>query len=261
MDKNTPMIWSGQGPVMIGTYDPVNGRADSGYLTNLYRIGCGTSTLSTSISRNTKDISESCSGQRLTLKQLETGKSMSVSLAMVQFSGRTLAAALFSEAQEKAGGTVTDEQLPLLAPGDYFTLRHPRVSSLVIADSTGGTPLAYVENTHYVVEDALHARCRLIAHPDNHVEPLKVDYTYGAYVNMAAFSRTNVERGIIFNGINQDGQRGRIIIPRIPLALNGDFAWVGNEESTLTLSGNALYVPELDSDDDYGGFARVSLFD
>ncbi|HRQ57662.1 MAG TPA: hypothetical protein PLN31_09595 [Azoarcus taiwanensis] len=261
MDRNSAMIWAGQGPVQVGTYDPVNGRADSGFLVDLYRIGCGTSQLNTNISRSTKDIQESCTGQKLTLKQLETGKTMAVSLAMVQFSGRTLAAALFGEALEVAGGTVTGEALPPLAAGDYFTLRHPKVSDVVIKDSTTPTALDYVAATHYEIEDADHARVKLLAHPASHEEPVVVDYTYGGYVNIAAFSKTNVERGIVFNGVNQDGQKGRLIIPRIALALDGDFSWINTEEATLTLSGNALFVPELESDGDYGGFARVSLFD
>jgi hypothetical protein len=261
MTKNSSMIWTGQGPVMIGEYDPVNGTPDMGYLVNLYRIGCGTSQLNTNISRTTKDIQESCTGQRLTLKQLETGKTMAVSLAMVQFSGRTLAAALYGEAIEVAGGTVTGEVLPPLVAGDYFTLRHPKASDIVIKDSTTPTPLAYVADTNYAIEDADHARMKLIAHPASHEEPVLVDYSYAGYVNIAAFSKPNVERGIIFNGVNQDGQKGRLIIPRIALALDGDFSWITSEEATLTLSGNALFVPELESDDEFGGFARVSLFD
>ena len=39
---STSMIWNGQGPVMIGTYDPVKGRPEMGFLTNLYSVGCGT---------------------------------------------------------------------------------------------------------------------------------------------------------------------------------------------------------------------------
>ncbi|GHU13427.1 hypothetical protein AGMMS50225_23410 [Betaproteobacteria bacterium] len=70
-----------------------------------------------------------------------------------------------------------------------------------------------------------------------------------------------MERGIIFDGVNGDGQKARLIIPRAALTLNGDFSWIGSEEVTLTLSGTALYVSELESDDDYSGFARVTLFD
>ncbi len=43
------------------------------------------------------------------------------------------------------------------------------------------------------------------------------------------------------------------------LTLDGDFSWIGDEEAALSLGGKALYVPELATDDDYSGFARVSL--
>ena len=117
---STPIIWNGQGPVHIGTYDPVNGRAEQGFLTNLYSVGCGNRTLTATPSRETSTLTESCSGQRLTLKEMETAKSLQVSLSMVQFDSRTLAAAFFGEAVHREAGTVTGEVLPRLAPGDYF---------------------------------------------------------------------------------------------------------------------------------------------
>jgi len=261
MTPGTPMIWTGQGPVQIGTFDLVRGRPDQACLVDVYRVGCGNSSLTTNVTRETRDLRETCSGQRMTLKQFETGKQMAVSLSMFQFSGRSLAAALFGEALVKAPGTVTGEVLPQLAAGDYFNLRYPKASSIVISDGADPTPATYVEGTHYAVEDAAHARLRLLAHPAGHVEPLAVDYAYGESVNIRAFSKTNVERGLIFNGVNQDGQRARLIIPRTSLALDGDFGWIAEEEATLTLSGQALFVSELESDDDYGGFARVTLFD
>lgn len=259
MQPSQSMIWDGQGPVMIGRYDPINGRPDTGYLVDLYRIGCGTSSLTTSLSVERSSIKESCSGQRLTLKNYITGKTLEVGLNMVQFSGRTLAGAFFGAAALSAAGTVTDEVLPQLAVGDYFTVRHPGATSLVIEDSTVGTPLVYVLDTHYAVEDAAHGRYRLLAHPAGHVEPLKADYAYGEYTNIAAFTAPNVERGILFNGINGDGQRARIMIPRISLSLDGDFGWISDEAAELSLSGEALFVSELQSDADYGGFMRISL--
>ncbi|MDR2091930.1 MAG: hypothetical protein LBP58_01195 [Azoarcus sp.] len=257
--KNTPIIWQGAGPVQIGTFDLDRGRADQGYIVDVYRVGCGTSALTTSISIETRDVKETCSGHGCTLIQYTNARTLTVSLSLVQFSGRTLAAALFGAAVENEGGTVTDEILPELAPGDYFNLRHVKASDIVIADSTG-SPIQYVEGTHYEVEDAGHGRIHLIGHPQSHVEPVMVDYAYGRSVNIKAFSQTNVERGIIFDGLNQSGQRARLIIPRVALSLNGDFSWISNEEATLTLSGNALYVQQLEGDTDYNGFARVSLF-
>lgn len=257
---STPIIWNGQGPVHIGTYDPVNGRADMGFLTNLYSVGCGNRTLTATPSRETSTLTESCSGQRLTLKEMETSKSLQVSLSMVQFDSRTLAAAFFGEAVHREAGTVTGEVLPRLAAGDYFFLKHPRVSSVVVEDSTA-TPITYVQGTHYVVDDADHGRCRLLAHPAApaplHAEPLKVDYAYAGFINIAAFSKTNVEKGIVFSGINGDGQKVRVIIPRISLAMSGDFGWITDEASELTLGGQALYVPDLQTDPMYGPFMRI----
>lgn len=260
-EKSTSLIWNGQGPVHIGTYDPVNGRPEMGYLTGLYSVGCGNRTLTATPARETTTLNESCSGQRLTLKEMETAKSLQVSLEMVQFDSRTLAQAFFGEAVVKPDGTVTDEQLAALQPGDYFFLKHPRVASVVVKDSTAVTPVTYVAGTHYVVDDADHGRCRLIAHPaaPPHTEPLKVDYEYDGFINIAAFSKTNVERGIVFSGINGDGQKVRVIIPRISLAMNGDFGWISDEASPLTLGGQALYVPGLQTDPMFGPFMRIDV--
>ena len=258
MDPRELMVWDGQGPVQIGVYDETRGTADQGFLVDLYRVGCATSSLTTALDVQKTRIPETCTGQRLTLKNRTTGRSLNVSLALRQFSGRTLAAALLGSAVGVAAGTVTAELLPELAPGDLFTLRHPDVSSVVVRDSTG-TPVEYVLDTHYVAEDVKHARFRLVEHPASHTEPLRVDYAYGAYTNIAAFRSQTVQRGIIFNGRNEDGQRARIIIPRIDLTLSGDFGWIADEEATLSLSGEAQFAQALESDPLYGGFMRVDL--
>ncbi|MCL1960673.1 MAG: hypothetical protein FWG56_02565, partial [Desulfovibrionaceae bacterium] len=211
------IIWNGQGPVHIGSYDPARGRPELGFLVDIYSVGCGNRTLTATPARQTTTLNESCSGQRLTLKEIETSKSLQVSLAMVQFDGRTLAQAFFGGAVVKDGGTVTSEQLAELQPGDYFFLRNPRSSSVIVQDSAAGTPITYVEGVHYEASDADHSRYRLLAHPATHVEPLTVDYEYAGYLNIAAFSKTNVEKGIIFSGLNGDGQKVRVIIPRISL--------------------------------------------
>lgn len=255
----TKIIWNGQGPIDFGVYDPVNGSAASGYMTGLYPVGCGNRTLTVSLDTETNTLTESCSGQRLTLAELPGAKSMSVTLTMGQFDARTLARALMGDAVEVAGSTVTGEVLPLLAAGDIFYLKHPRVSSVVITDSTG-TPITYVAGTHYEVLDADHGRCRLIAHPGSHIEPVKAAYSYADSVNMAAFSKSNVETAIAFSGVNSFGQKGRLIIPRTSLKLSGDFGWLTDGgASELTLSGQALYAAELQADPVYGGFARVTL--
>lgn len=51
--------------------------------------------------------------------------------------------------------------------------------------------------------------------------PLKVDYSYAGFVNIAAFSKTNVEKGIIFSGINGDGQKVRVIVGAVSRTAKG----------------------------------------
>lgn len=250
------MIWSGQGPVEVGIYDRVNGRAAMAYLTKLREVGCSTRTLTTSLSQEKKAIKETCSGSRLTLANLPGAKSMTVSLELVEFNGPMFAAALFSQLAENDAGTVTAEQLATMEVGDTFFLKHPNASSIVLEDSTG-SPVTLVEGTHYEILSAAHGTARLLS-VTGLTQPIFADYSYAAYESMAAFSQPAVvERGLVFSGVNHDGRKARLIIPRIDLTMNGDFSWINDEEATLTFEGEVLYVPELASDPLYGSFARV----
>lgn len=250
------MIWSGQGPVEVGVYDRLNGRAAMAYLTKLREVGCSTRTLTTSLSQEKKAIKETCSGSRLTLANLPGAKTMTVSLELVEFNGPMFAAALFSQIAENDAGTVTAEQLPTLEVGDTFFLKHPNASSVVLEDSTG-SPVTLVEGTHYEILSAAHGTARLLS-VTGITQPIFADYSYAAYESMAAFSQpATVERGLVFSGVNHDGRKARLIIPRIDLAMNGDFSWINEEEASLTFEGEVLYVPELANDALYGSFARV----
>ena len=250
------MIWSGQGPILFGDYDPVNGTPEMGFLVNLKRIGCGNRTLTTKPARETKTLKESCSGQRLDMAELDKSKSLSVKLEMYQFDRNMLAAAFFGASVLKAAGSVTAEKLPTVAVGDYVVLRHPKASSIVIEDSTA-VPITLVEGTQYKIESADHSRISILALPVAAVQPLSVDYAYAAYGNIAAFSSTGVRKGIVFSGKNQDGDTARVIIPRISFGMSGDFPWIGDEEAVLSLEGPAFYVPELQDDPDFGPFMRI----
>lgn len=250
------MIWSGQGPVEVGVYDPVNGTAAMGFLTKLREVGCSTRTLTTSLTQEKKPIKETCTGNRLTLATIPGAKTMMVKFEMVEFNGPMFAAALFSQISDNDAGTVTAEQLPTLSVGDTFFLRHPNASSIVLEDSTG-SPVTLVEGTHYEILSAAHGTARLLS-VTGLTQPIFSDYSYAAYESMAAFSQpATVERGVVLSAVNHDGRKGRLIVPRIDLAMNGDFSWINDEEATLAFEGEALYVPGLASDPLYGSFARV----
>ena len=235
-------VWTGQGPVYFGKYDAANGVEASGYMTGLYPVGCGTPTLTTSLSIEKTTLKETCSGARATLVEKITARNLEVTLGLQQFAPRTLARALFGESV-----------LQSLAAGDVFVLQHPDVSNIVL--TAGGTTL--VQDTDWELIDAKHGTGRLLV--DAGAEPILAAYSYGEYVNIAAMSTTNVETGILFAGINDDGVRGRVMIPRVSLALNGAINWISEEATTLEFSGAALFVPELQTDPLYGGLMRVSM--
>ena len=254
------MIWSGQGPIYFGTYDPINGTPEMGYLTNIVRIGCANRSLITTPSRETKNIKESCSGQRLDIAELETGKSLQVKLEMAQFDRDTLARAFYGTSTLAEAGSVTGEAFPTMTDGDYAFLKHPNASSIVLTDSTMSgelpAPQTLVADTHYRVIDAGQSVLQMVALAGV-VQPIKAAYSHTAYGNIAAFTATNVRTGIIFTGRNQDGDKARVIIPSISLAMGGDFNWLSDEESPLAMEGPAFYVPELEGQTEFGPFMRI----
>lgn len=254
------MIYSGQGPIYMGIFDPVNGTAAQGFLVNVKRIGCGNRTLKTAFTQDTKQLKETCSGLRLTLATLDKGKEAAVTLEMIDFSREMLAMAMYGTTALTAGGTVSGETFPTVAVGEVVHTKHPKVSSVVLKDSTA-SPITLVEGTHYTVDSADHGRISIMS-VAGLTQPIKADYEHAAYGNITVFTATSVVRGIIFDGINTaDGSKERCIIPRIKFQPTKDFDWVGDEEAVLSLEGEMLYVAELAADGDYGPFMRVDGLD
>lgn len=253
--------WMGQGPILWGDYDPTTGTKDMAYLTKVEAFPCGNRTLSTSLTRETSKLKESCSGQRLDLEEIPGASEMSLTLEIQHIAPRLLAHYLYGVAVDKAAGTVTAEVLPTVAAGDNVFLRHPNAGSIVIEDSTG-TPVVLVEGTHYEVKSPEHAHIKILALPTPTVQPFKVDYAYTNYVNIAAFSQANaVRKGIIFNGINHNGRKARLIVPCCSLTPGGDYNWLSDEPITMQFTGSVLYASELGNDPEYGNFARVDWLD
>lgn len=251
------MILVSQGPIFMGDYDATNGKAASGYLVNLKKIGCANSKLSITMSRSTKEIKESCSGNKLTIAQIETEKSAEAALEMADFDKAMLAYALGGTLSAITGGTVTGEVFPTVAVGDTVSLKYSDVSSVVIKDSAA-TPATLVAGTNYTVESAAHGLVS-IANIGTYVQPFKADYSYAAQGNIVGFNNTGIEKGIVYQGLNtQDGKKYKVVIPRISFALDGEFNLLSTEETTIALKGQMLYVAEYANDTLYGPFMRVS---
>lgn len=239
------MIWDGQGPVYFGKYDPINGTPEMGYLTNLLPIGCGTSSFVTSPKIEYDTLKETCSGQRLDLSRRIKGKSLDVKLTMLQFDAQAFARAFFSELLTVDPGSQTGEKLPAnLSAGEYFFLKNTKASAVVLTDSNG-TPVTLVAGTHYKLIDADQGIYQVLDF-STLTTPINVAYSNDTHVNVAAMTSTKVSTGVLFTGKNQDGDKGRVIIPQADLNLDGDFGWISDTATPLTMSGPAVYSQELD---------------
>lgn len=250
------MILVSQGPIYMGDYDATLGKAAGGYLVNLQKIGCANSKLAITMSRSTKDIKESCSGNKLTIAQIETEKSAECALDMAEFDKKMLAYALAGTLTAVTGSTVTAEVFPTVAVGDAVALKYSDVSSVVVKDSTA-TPLTLVSGTDYTVDAA--SGLVSILNLGAYVQPFKADYTYAAQGNIVGFNKTGVEKGIIYQGTNtQDGKKYRVTIPRIAFSIDGEFNLLSTEETVISLKGQMLYVSAYANDALYGPFMRVA---
>ncbi|KVW99515.1 hypothetical protein [Thiobacillus denitrificans] len=251
------MILVSQGPIYMGDYNATLGQAASGYLVNMTKIGCANSKLSVTLSRSTKDIKESCSGNKLTIAQIETEKSAEAALDMVEFDKKMLAYALGGTLSAITGSSVTAEVFPTVAVGDTVSLKYTDVSSLVITDSTG-TPVTLTLGTNYTLDSAEHGLVSFVS-LGALIQPFKAAYTYAAQGNIVGFNKAAVEKGIVYQGTNsQDGKKYKVIIPRISFGMDGEFNWLSTEETTISLKGQMLYVDKYANDTVYGPFMRVS---
>lgn len=249
------MIFNGQGPIFMGDYDPATGK-----LINVQKIGCGNRVLKLTQDRSTEKIKESCSGSRATLAEYETEKSMRISLEMQEFDRKMLALALYGDTALVTGdsiGSGAPEVMPLMAAGDYYHTDNPFISAVTIKDSDVA-PATLTAGTDYVIEDADHGAIKIL-NIGAYVQPFKAEYTYASYGNIAAFAKTGVVKGIIFDGKSTvDNQKVRVFVPRISFGPTSEFDWLGEQAATLSLEGEALYNDKLANEPLFGGFARVT---
>lgn len=247
------MIYAGQGPIYIGDFNPLTLNID-----NEVAVGCGNRTLKLAMTRETTEIKESCSGQRLTLAEYETSKSANATLELEDFDDDMLALALYSTSSTITGSTVTGETLPtMLASGIYHT-RHPKVSSVVVKDSAG-SPVTLVAGTDYRVDDASYGRIVILS-LGAYTQPFKVDYAYAGYSKIKPFSIPAPVKALRFDGISTvDSSKVRVVIPKIQFSPASEFNFVGAEAAVLSLEGKLLYPGIALNDPVLGNFGSIDL--
>lgn len=247
------MIYAGQGPVYLGDFDLATKS-----LANMVAVGCVTSSLKLSPEHEVAEIKETCSGARGVKARYEKSKTINVELALTEFDALALAEGLYGQHSMVAASTVTDETMPTMVAGGFYSTRHPKISTVVVKDSAG-TPATLVADTDYSVDSADYGRIKIL-NIGTFVQPFTVDYAYAGRDNIKPFLETSVVRGLIFNGISTvDSSKVRVFLPRIAFDMTKEFDFISEDVVSLTRSGTLLVTDLGATDPILGGYGSIDL--
>lgn len=247
------MIYNGQGPIYIGTYNQTTFKVE-----NEFAVGCGNRVLNLSLSRETEEVKESCSGSRLTLLEYETSKSATVRLEMQEFDEDMLAMALYGTSVSVAGSSILNEAMPTMVNNQFYHTKNPKISAVTITDSAG-SPATLTLGTHYEISQADYGRIKILDIA-TFVQPFLVDYTFATRENIKPFSQTTQIKAIRFDGISSaDGKRVRVLLPRVSFGPTEEFAFIGDEVAVLALEGKLLLAETPANDPVLGAFGNIEI--
>ncbi|MBN8261173.1 MAG: hypothetical protein J0L59_02490 [Xanthomonadales bacterium] len=153
------------------------------------------------LSEEKEEKNESFSGGRALYDTLSTQSRGRLTGIFDEWKPKNLALGLYATPLDIAGASVTGEELPEgLLVGDYFSLRHPYASSLVITDSAG-TPVT-VDAENYKAAGHNARTYEVVENLATYTQPLLAAYTYAAAEGIEVFSTQPREIYVIFDGIN-----------------------------------------------------------
>lgn len=246
--------FSGQGRVYVGARDAAGNPQGLAYVGNVPE-------LKVSLSVETLEHQESVSGQRLTDLQLIKTKKGEFACTLEELIPVNLALALYGTTTEQTSGTVTAEALPNpVTIGSLYLLARQNVSALVVKDSSG-TPKTLPAGQYSL--NAKHGSLAILDATTGgpYIEPLKVDYAFGAAQSTAMFTQPLPERWVRFEGLNTaDGNR-EVVIDLYRVAINPakELSVITEELLKFELSGQVLADTLKPVTGDLGQFGRIVL--
>lgn len=248
------MVIVGQGPIYMGEYDQSTYKVK-----NEVAIGCGNRVLSLSLTRETAEIKESCSGSRLTLMEYETSKEGTIRLEMQEFDEDMLALALYGTATTVSTSSAVDEEMPTMVVGGFYHTKYPDISVVTIKDSDSVSAATLTLNTDYEISHAKYGRIKILG-LSTYTQPFKISYTYAGHENIKPFSVSNAIRALRFDGISTaDNTRVRVLLPRIAFSPTDEFNFLGEEAVTLAIEGKLLLADTPNADPVLGQFGNIEI--
>jgi hypothetical protein len=201
---------------------------------------------------------ESQSGQRSLDHRMIKSKSATINLSIEEFTKENLALALYGTHVATASGTVTDEPIGGATPvvGDRYFLAHPKVSTLILKDSTG-TPATLTLGTHYTADTDFGAIQFLDT--TGLTAPYKASYAFGDVSEIGIFTQPLPERYLRLEGLNTAQGNAKVLVELYRVAFDPlkELALISTEYNKFDLEGSLLADSTKPYDAVLGQFGRI----
>jgi len=247
MPTESNKYYSGQGRCFIGDSE----------LEGLRKVG-NVPALVISLSVETLEHKESHSGQRLTDKRLQIGKTANVTITLENFKKENLALALYGTVDEEAASSAVDEAFTDDSPvvNYVYPLDHQQVSNVVVEDSAG-TPATLIEDTDYEVNYE-HGSIEIL-NLGSYVAPFTASYDYAAVSRVGMFAETPPERFMRFEGLNTAETDEPVLVELYKVKLDplAELGLITDEITQLELTGTALLDSSRSVSADLSQFGRA----
>lgn len=182
---------------------------------------------------------------------------LNVSFLVRCASDSNLAVALFGETGEKAFGAVVGETIDgnEVAPGAYVPLKYVGATNVVVTTDAGPA----VQGVDYKVTPAgleIMETSPLIVAGAN----LVVDYQYATQGRVEIGTKNSIEKELLFNGKDSEGNAVVLRLYRVSIAADGDVQFLNDADFlTFTLTGTALVDDSRDAVEFAPGLPRSTF--
>lgn len=200
-------------------------------------------------------ITESWSGNRGVAARLTNSRQMTVNLNLRQLNLDNAALALQGVRVDIPSGTVLNETIGDVAPGNVVALEYAAVSALTLVD---GAAAALVEDTDYTSS----LSTGVITFLTTKTGVKASTYTYAAHSLVTALNGGSKDYYLLFDGVNTvDGTTTKCLgeVYKINFSPASEFGYIQDSFGEMAIEGEALVDSVRQSDPKWGPFARVKL--
>ena len=162
---------------------------------------------------------------------------------------------------------MTDEPIGGAAPmvGDRYFFAHPKVSSLVVKDSSA-TPVTLVAGVDYTVDPDFGALQFLRLNDGGapavpYLAPFKASYAFGVATEIGIFTQPLPERYLRLEGLNTAQGNAKVLVELYRVAFDPlkEISFISDEYNKFEMEGSLLADASKPFDAVLGQFGRIVL--